>query len=203
MAYRKAATIFKSVIGQAKQVGRAWLRYWAEAELSRVLIHSGQIDEIDLDWITKDLETTGSALPAEKPNLLGELALLEGRLPEALKLAEEACELAKGRGWNPSCGRALELQSRVLLKMERPGDAIVLIDQGLSIADKMDSNPLKWRFQLAYARALALLGDETAAAEAYRCAADTVRQLADTISDTRLQREYLSGSSVLSVLQHG
>ena len=49
-------------------------------------------DEVNLDWITQDLENTGTALTADVPAVLGEIALKEGNLEEALRQAEAALQ---------------------------------------------------------------------------------------------------------------
>jgi hypothetical protein len=203
MAYGKAAAVFESVVEQARQVGRAWLRLWAEAGLSRSLLGNGRLDELNLDWIDRDLTSTSSALPAAAPQLLGELALYEGKLDEALGQAEKAGAEAEARAWKPSYVAALELQLRVLLQLDRPADVISLANRGLEVAEKMEHRPLIWRVRSARAQALAALGDAVAAAQDYKAAAAVVRELADTIGDAQLVRGFLSNPTVAKVLEVG
>ncbi|MCP4536628.1 MAG: AAA family ATPase [Chloroflexi bacterium] len=201
MAYGKAATVFEDTIEQAKRMDRAWMSLWAQAELSKTLLKSERL-EVNLDWTTQDLENTATALTADVPAVLGEIALIKGNLEEALEQAEKACAEAEARGWRPAFVSALELQLRVLLKLDRPGEMIALADKGAQMAEQMACRPLMWRVQAAKAQSLALLGDDGAAAQEYKTAAAIVRDLANTIGDAQLKQSFTSNSSVSLVLEH-
>jgi tetratricopeptide (TPR) repeat protein len=203
MAYSKASTVFEGVIEQAKQVGRAWLSLWAQAGLSRSLLQSERLHEVNLDWITHDLASTGAALAADAPYVLGEIALIKGNLEEALRQAEKARTEAWEQGWSPADVSALELQLRVLLELGKSGEVIPLADKGVRMAEEMAYRPLVWRLRAAKAQALAQLGDAGAAAQEYEAAAAVVRKLADTIGDPQLKQSFMSNSSVSSVLERG
>jgi tetratricopeptide (TPR) repeat protein len=203
MAYDEAAKAFASAIDQAKRVGRAWLRYWAEAELSKLLILRGRYSEADMEWETQDLENTNTTLPVEAPWLRGEIAFLEGNLEEALLKAEIASAEAERRGWKPTYCCALDLKLRVLLQMGRAGDAISLVDNGIQTADRIEYRPLLWRLRKVKAQAQALLGDSTGSTKEYSAAAGVIHELADGIGDPYLKQAYLSSNSVLSVLEVG
>jgi class 3 adenylate cyclase/tetratricopeptide (TPR) repeat protein len=201
MAYEKAATIFASAVDQSILVGRAWLRFWAEAELSKILILRGRNSEVDMEWETQDLENTNTTLPADAPWLRGEIAFLGGNLEEALQKAEIASVEAKKRGWEPTYCCALDLQLRVLLQMGRVGDVISLVDNGIQTAEGMEYRPLMWRLRKVKAQAQALLRDIAGSTKEYSAAAGVIHELVNAIDDPQLKQVYLSSSSVLSVLE--
>jgi tetratricopeptide (TPR) repeat protein len=203
MAYGKARSVFESVIGQAKQLGRAWLLPWAEAGLAKSLVQSQRLDELNLDWINQDLARTSTTLPAAAPQLLGEIALQERKLDEALRQAEKAGTEAEARDWKPSYVAALELQLRALLLLDRPEDVISLADKGIRMAEEMEYRPLLWRVRLAKAQALAALGARAAAAQEYKASAAVIRALANTIDDAQLKRGFMSNTSVSMALERG
>ncbi|MFQ5596033.1 MAG: AAA family ATPase, partial [Anaerolineae bacterium] len=149
LAYGEAATVFEDTVEQAKRVGRSWLTPWAHAELSRCLLRSGRLDEVNLDWTTQGLASTDTTLPADVPHVLGEIALFKGKLDEALRQAEKACAEAEAHGWRPAHVSALELRLRVLLQLNRPGEVIPLADKGIRIAEEMAYRPLIWRVRAA------------------------------------------------------
>ncbi len=202
MAYREAATVFEDTIEQAKRVGRPWLSLWAQAELSKTLLRSERSDEVNLDWTTQDLETD-IALTADVPAVLGEIALIKGNLEEALRQAEKACAEAEERGWRPVYVSALELQLRILLKLDRTGEVISLADKGAQMAEQMAYRPLVWRIRAAKAQALALLGDDGAAAQEYEAATAIILEMADAIGDSQIKHAFMSNTAVLAVFKHG
>ncbi len=201
LAYEEAATSFASAVEQSRQVGRVWLRLWAEAELSKTLIRQGLIGEIDMDWESQDLENTNTTLPADALCIRGEIALIEGNLEEALSRAEIAGKEAESRGWRPTNCSALALQLRILLRMGRASEVIALVDNGIQTADNMEYKPLIWRLRKLKAEAQLLLEDVTSAARQRKLAASVIRELADAIGDAQLKQEYLSNRSVTAVLE--
>ena len=69
--------------------------------------------------------------------VMAELFLSEGRLEEALNLAEASATRAERIGLRRACASALSLQPRLLVGLKRPGDAVALADRALCLAEEM------------------------------------------------------------------
>jgi tetratricopeptide (TPR) repeat protein len=223
-AYDQAITVFMGAVEKAKQVGRDWLTRWAQEEFARSLVRSGQPGEAKLDQLAQDLAAMDAGLPAD---VLGDIALYQGKLDEAMRQAAQACAEAEGKSFwafpplralphveksraetedgdrRPSYLSALILQIQILLQLSRPGDVIPLTDKGIHIAEEMGYRPLLWRLRAAKAQAMVMLGDGGIAAQEYQAAAVIVRELADSIGDPKLKCTFMSNSSVSSVLERG
>ena len=133
--------------------------------------------------------------------VMAELQLSEGRLDEALRWAESSAQHADQIGVKPAHVAALVLQLRILLRLERPRDVVVLGDDVLRLAEKMSYRPMIWRIRAARAHALRALGDDVEAADEYETARAMVRELAETISDKELRSRFLArafGAAMIS-----
>jgi tetratricopeptide (TPR) repeat protein len=203
LAFEQATEVFEHTVEQAKRLGRSWLTPWAQVELSRSLLRRRRLDEVNLDWSARGLESTGTTLPADVPNLLGEIALFKGELDAALRQAEKACTEAEKQGWRPAHVSALELRLRVLLQLGRASEVIPLAEKGIRMAEAMAYRPLAWRVRAAKAQALVMLGDAETAANEYTAAAEVIRDLADSIGHAQLRDAFMSDTAVSSVLEHG
>ena len=216
MDYGQAATILEGVIEQARQVGRGWLARWGQEELLRALVRNGHL--------TQNLGAMDTPLRAD---VLGEIALCQGNLDEALRQAQKACVEAKAnRFWalhplrglphakgarieaeegdrKPSYLSALLLQVWILLKLDPPEEVIPLVDRGIRTAEEMGYRPLLWRLRAAKAQAIEIQGDGELAAQEYAAAAVIVRKLADSIADPQLKQSFMSNASVSLVLDRG
>jgi hypothetical protein len=95
---------------------------------------------------------------------------------------------------------ALELQARVLLRLERPTDVISLADTAIRMAAEMGCLPMLWRIHASKAQAMAMLGRAQASRQAYQAAAAILLQLADAIPDADRRHSYLSSALVSSIL---
>ena len=199
MVYERAAAIFDSVIEQARLLGRPWLRRLAQTRLFISLLRDGKLDKENLNKIIRDLESMGDV----SSHVMAEAALWEGKLDEALRQAEKSCAEEEEGGWLLNYVRALELQLRILLKLERPGDVIPLADKGIRTAGEMGYGQMAWRIRAAKGQALAMLGDAGAAADEYQAAAGVIRELADNVSDPGLKQTFLSNALVAPVLNEG
>jgi class 3 adenylate cyclase/tetratricopeptide (TPR) repeat protein/ABC-type dipeptide/oligopeptide/nickel transport system ATPase component len=197
MAYEKASEMFKSVIEQAKDVGRPWLAGWAHKQFARSLVRAGRRDQANLDRIAQDLADMGITLPVD---VTAEIDLAAGRLDEALKAAEELCSQGEESGRRPDYVSGLELQLRVLLRLDRPKDAIALADVGIRVAEGMSCLPMLWRIRASKAQALEMLGNNKEAAQEYEAAGAIVQQLADTIPDPELKQGFMSNPLVSLVI---
>jgi hypothetical protein len=154
-----------------------------------------------MDWVAQDLENTNSTLPAEAPWILGEIALSQGDLEEALTKAEMAGKEAGSRGWKPTFCNAQELQLRVLLRMGRASEVIPMVNDIIQTAENMEYKPLIWRLRKLKSEALVHLGDAAGSTRQRKLAAGDIRDLADAIGEAHLKQAYLTSRSVSAVLE--
>jgi tetratricopeptide (TPR) repeat protein len=205
MAHQEAADTYTEVIEQASSIGRAWLSDWARAQLIRSLVRAKPIDRAKLDRVVQDLErirpaSTIRRLYGEPATVLGEVALAQGNLDGALRHAQSACAETQESGYRSGYVAALELQLRVLLRLDRPGDAIVLAETGIQMAEETGTLPMLWRIHASKAQALEMIGQAEASAQAYAAAATILLDLADAIPDASLKRNYLANPLVSAIL---
>ena len=196
-AYEEAASTFESVVEQARQLRRAWMVEWALADLALAYIRAGQPDEAVLDRITRDLAATSRG-PTER--FMAEMSLHAGDPDVALRKAEVARANAQAMGMRPVELTALELQLRVLERLDRPADVIPLADLGIRMAEEMGYRPMVWRVWAAKARALGQLGRADEAAIERDAAAAIIWELAATIPDASLRHGFLSDRVVSAVI---
>ena len=201
MAYEKAAAMFEEVIKQAEQMGRSWLKLWAQAELSRTLLHFKKPSEVNLEWSDQNLANTPTALMAEKPVLLGEIALRKGNFKEALRWARNSCSEAKKHGWSPAYVIALELQLRILLKLDRARDVISIADEGILMTEQMNYSSLELLMRISKAKALAIQRKADMEVKQYQAAATIIHELADNMGNTSLKQSFLSNRRLMSALE--
>jgi tetratricopeptide (TPR) repeat protein len=196
LAYEKAIVVLEDVIERAKQVQRAWMRRWAWNLLVQALARSGRLDEAGLQDAIQDLASIGVVL---YPEVMAEALLSEGRLDEALEQVGVAASAERDAGYSWDLAEDLELQARILIEMERAGDALAYADEALRLAEAMHGRPLVWRVQATRAQALAALGDRNAAGQAYRLALDVVRELAEAIPEAGLRQRFLEGAAEIGI----
>jgi tetratricopeptide (TPR) repeat protein len=133
---------------------------------------------------------------------MAEIELSAGRLDEAFKAAEEACSQAEKGGRRPDYLSALESQLRVLLRLDKPEEAVALADEGIRMAEEMSYLPMLWRIRAAKAQALEMIGKSEEAAQEYEAAAAIIRKLADTIPDAGLKNSFMSNPLVSSIIEN-
>lgn len=205
MAYEQAAAVFKEVVELAEQVGRSWLKLWAQAEYSRCLLHFKKPNGLNMVWSDQDLANTPTALMAEKPVLFGEIALRKGNFKEALELAGNSGAEAAKHGWRPANVIAIELQLRILLKLDRSTEVISIADEGILMAEQMNYATLELLIRISKAEALDLQGKTKLAVEQYQTAVTIIHKLAGNMSNDDLKKLFLSNkriSPVLELAQH-
>ena len=95
---------------------------------------------------------------------------------------------------------ALELRVRVLLRLERAGEATVLADEALAMAEGMGYLPMVWRIRAAKAQGSAMLGDRQGAAREHKAAAAVIQKLRSTIPDAQLEQTYMSNPLISSII---
>ena len=199
MAYEEAVAVFEEVIKQAEQMGRSWLKLWAQAELSRTLLHIKKPSEVNLEWSDQNIANTPTALMAEKPVLLGEIALRKGNFEEALRCAGNSCSEAEKYGWRPAYVIALELQLRILLKLDKAGNVISIADEGILMAEQMNYATLELLIRISKAEALDLQGKTKLAVEQYQTEVTIIHKLAENMSNDDLKKSFLSNKRISPV----
>jgi hypothetical protein len=132
--------------------------------------------------------------------VIAELLFSEGKRDEALRHAETAASQAEQSGFRPAAVSALEVQLRILLRLNRPAATVALADEALRAAEEMRYLPMVWRIRVAKAQALTRLGNTAEAAQEYQAAAAVIQQLAETIPDAELKHGFLSNSLVSSIM---
>jgi class 3 adenylate cyclase/tetratricopeptide (TPR) repeat protein len=205
MAYPEAAAVAADVIQRGKRIGRAWLSDWGRVHRVRSLIHAAPGERDKLERAIQDLETN---LPAsstvralgEPATVLGEVALARGDPERGLQHVQNAQAWTQENGCRPGYVTALELQTRILLHLDRPGDVVSLANEGIRMAEEMAYAPMLWRLRVRKARALQRLGRAGEARQAYKAAATVLLERADAIPETELRRAYLSSREVSSIL---
>ena len=204
MAYERASATLERAIDQTRRL-RRWL-FGRRAQLLLAKSHSSRTTRAaHLRSMIQDLTSMSASLPlgglrdimAEE--VVAEL-LSEGTLDEALRQAETAATQAAQSGFRPAAVSALEVQVRILLRLNRPADAAALADEALRAAEEMHYLPMVWRLSAAKAQALTRLGNTAEAAQASQAAAAVIRQLAETIPDAALKHSFLSNSLVSSIM---
>jgi tetratricopeptide (TPR) repeat protein len=205
MAYDQACTTLERAIDQTRRLQRWSFERRARVMLAKSVIGAGQLDQVDLRGMIQDLSSMSANLPSGgmevmAEEVIAEILLCEARLDEALRQAETAALQAKQSGFRPASVSALEVQLRILLRLNRPTEAAALADEVLRTAEEMQYFPMVWRIQAAKAQALTRLGDTAGAAQAYEAAADVIQQLAETIPDAELKDGFLSNPLVSSIM---
>jgi tetratricopeptide (TPR) repeat protein len=198
MAFDEAAEILDITTVQAKLLGRAWLVRGSQQLKAAALIHSGNLDESKLDEIIENLTAVDSALPKL---IVGEIDFAARLFESALDHAKMAAKEADKEGRRSAFIPALELQLRIMLKLDRPQDVVSLADQGIQMALETDYLTMLWRLHDARARALESLGNQAESAEEYRSAAKLINDLADNIIDRKHKKGFLSYPQVASILE--
>jgi class 3 adenylate cyclase/tetratricopeptide (TPR) repeat protein len=207
MAYEKASPVFEHALDQAGRLHRWRFALNARILLAASLIGAGHLAPTTVSRLTEDLMSIlegPTAEPSQRvlaAQVMAELLLSEGRLDEALRQAEASAQQADQTGFKAAYVAALVLRLRILLRLDRPTDVVVLADDVLRIAEKMSYRPMLWRIRAAKAEALRTLGNGAEAAEESHAAAGVIRELAETIPDAELRRDFLTRASGAAIVR--
>jgi hypothetical protein len=205
LAYDKATTVSRSVIEQANQLRRPWMRRWAQSVLAKSLLRSGRRDDADLNSMFQEHQS-GKDVFAYPAEVMAEIHLAQDRLDQALQQSEEASSQAEAVGFRLGYLAAAELRLRILLRRDRPEDVMALAAEALPVAQETRSLPMIWRIRASRAQALSLLGtgakrrQGAAAAQEYSAAAAVIHKLAHAIGDPELRQGFMADPRVSSVL---
>jgi tetratricopeptide (TPR) repeat protein len=196
LAYEQAAAVFEHAVDEAGRLHRWRFALRARMLLAMSLVGAGHLPPTTRSRLTQDMASIldgSTAEPGQKvmaAHVMAALHLSEGRLDEALRRAESSAQHADQIGVKPAHVAALVLQLRILLRLDRPRDVVVLADDVLGVAEKMSYRPMIWRIRARKAQALRALGNDTEAADEFHRAASAIRELAEAISDKELRSNF-------------
>ncbi len=127
---------------------------------------------------------------------LGRIALVRGRIEEALALADAELAGARRHGADKLVGRGLELRGRALLALDRRAEAVVTLREALATAAAIGYPPTQWRALDLLAETAARDGRRAEAAELAGRARALVDRLLPGVPDelrSSLQETALAG----------
>ncbi len=169
----------------------------AQEGLAIALLESGNLNKDNLENIRQELDELGLTLPE---TISGKIDLAAHKFDDALKKATTAADKAKRSGRRNDFLPALELQMRVLLELDRQEEVLLMVDQGIQLAEETGYGTMLWRLLGAKAEALDSIGKQEEAAAQYNLAAEHIQELADTIDDNKLKQGFLAQPHTASVL---
>jgi tetratricopeptide (TPR) repeat protein len=203
-AHRKASELLKATVARLDRLGRAALKQWAKIELARAMIRSEPGEPAALMKITEDLANLSATVilagMGEPSGVLAEIRLCQGRWNEALQAADAACAQTRQSGGSLHHTAAVQTRLRALLQLRRPEEVLSLAQEQIQQAEVNGHRSMLWQLRSALARALEMLGDAEAATQEYRAAAETIRELAQTIPDAELKHGFLADPMVSSII---
>lgn len=154
--------------------------------------------------LKSDLEGARAALeavlpPGESPRslmqrrarlLCGEVSLAEGQSATALEIAEELFETAPGGPRTQPIPAIFKLKAESLLALERPEEAVSVLEEALRGAEEYEERRLPWMLHGALGRARRMLGLEAEARLEFGAARVAVDSLTATITDPGLREGF-------------
>lgn len=112
-------------------------------------------------------------------------------LSDEARDVENTADLVEGLG----------LQSRGLLYLARPAEALVLLKEGSRLASGRRALPAIWRLLSPKGVALGAIGDVEGAKQAFEESATIVRRVGDSIRDPQERASFVSSPPVASTLR--
>jgi len=197
MDYDKVSEISKVVIQQANNLGRGWIRNWAFNKYAMAQMRSNQLDGTNLDEVIQNLTIMNIPFPDD---VIVEMDLATGDLDKALQRSVELCSISSDKGARPYYLNVLELQLRILLKMQKPEDVIILAGNGIKMAEEMKYLPILWRIKFAKEQAFNMLGKKDDALNEHKSIITIIEGLMDNISDVRLRQNFKRNLSIMSII---
>jgi hypothetical protein len=143
MAYERASATLERALDQTRRLQRWLFGRRAQLLLAKSLLRAGQLEPAHLRSVIQDLTSMSASLPLgvlmdmTAEEVVAELLLSEGTLDEALRQAETAASQAEQSRFRLAAISALEVQVRILLRLNRPADAVALADEALRVAEEM------------------------------------------------------------------
>jgi ATP/maltotriose-dependent transcriptional regulator MalT len=131
--------------------------------------------------------------------LRAELALARAEHDDALRWTVAAGALAEAKGMPKNVAKCRMLEGRVSLALGDANQAVDVLRQAMSLADRLRHGSLGWQTRYWLGRACASTGSPAEAARLYQEALARVSSLADSLADERLRDCFLSSALVKQV----
>ncbi|WP_428263483.1 serine/threonine-protein kinase PknK [Haliangium sp.] len=189
--YEHAAETLRGTVEDAHQAGLDHLVRMNRGNLARALGRMGQLDEA-LAICQQAIDEAGSLrIDTSCRTYLAELLLRAGRYDEGLAQVDRALVIAEGV---PSlCGEALGVRARLLLRLQRPREALRAATAGMDILDRLGAiDGGEAGLRLAHAEALYATHRVAAAKAAIAAARERLLARAAHITDPARRRSFLS-----------
>jgi len=181
-ANERAAELGRGVLAQAERLKRAWMQRSTHSLVAIALarqITTGRAGEALNDEARAHLERGGldGAIIVLPRAAAAELALVEGRLDDALVYSRQAVSEGEERGRTRELVPARALQARVLLALGDVDEASRTTDDALALAERCEYRPMLWRLHATKSAILEKQGNASGAAAARAAAGDILRAL--------------------------
>jgi tetratricopeptide (TPR) repeat protein len=125
-----------------------------------------------------------------------EIALLAGRLDDAVDAATQALAMARHVHRRKYEAVAKSLLGQAMLAMGRVDDAVSELREAVAIADSLGSPPARWQARVALGKALYAAGEDDGAAAAFTEAVEAIRNMAEGL-DAHRAEVFLAAEPVL------
>lgn len=122
--------------------------------------------------------------------LSGEVSLAAGQPATALEIAQGLLETAPGGPRTQPIPAIFKLKAEALLALERPEEAILVLEEALRGAEEYEERRLHWVLHGALGRARRMLGLEAEARLEFAAARDALDSLAATIIGPDLRKNF-------------
>jgi hypothetical protein len=125
-------------------------------------------------------------------------ALAAGALDDALNRARAAVAVAAEHDAAHEQAAAQLAAARALVGLERPAEALAVVDDGLATAQEKGYLPLHWQLRAVRGRALAALNRSDEANRERQLSSALVRELAETIDNLEQRQSFLAYPEVVA-----
>jgi hypothetical protein len=129
----------------------------------------------------------------------GELALLEGKLDDAWRYAEQSFDIAVRSESRKHVARAQLLQGQIQAASGRVEEAIALLSSSADLAGRIHAARDTWFANAALGKYLTDIGRERAAEERLRRAAEVIESIAASLTTAHLRETFLAAEQVCDV----
>jgi class 3 adenylate cyclase/tetratricopeptide (TPR) repeat protein len=202
-AFDKAIPICQTAVDRAIENLPFW-KAWPLAVLSYAELGAGDlasaaahVDEANRSSSDMNMFFVGYVVTLAN----AELAVAEDRQDQALEAVRGYMEVAHTRGQKVQLPDLLEVRARALIKQGKLDEAKDTLEQGLSLAEALDSRRLAWRIHLTLSRVEAQLGDEAAARHHLTQAKEIVDYISEHTGAADLRQSFLELPDVRAVMQ--
>ena len=199
LALSEAQQHLEQALALAQQIGS---RYWTRiASGLLALVCVAQHD------VTRAESLLGAALGPDDPaetvgqRLLwyarAELALARNDPPLALRITDQLFASATGLSSEASIPRLAKLRGEVLIKLKQAAEAEALLQQARAAALERSLRPLLWRIDLDLGKLAHAQRRYEEAQRRFAVALETLEELASSLPDERLHRQFLHHAQAL------